>query len=346
MLLDTVGHTARIGNHLASISADYFRGVIFLNDCQFKALDPAMEAINWTPYNYTEVKYYRNSEERKICLPDQLDNLRKVRELTGQAWYYMLDRSEERFKLPYSDNFIRWSNGDVGNYNEDMSRDFVIHAMAADNIFSGYDKTFSRTENNLVFPEENRENKGNFAVGSYIADKDWESLVARMSNKFNTGDQVSPRTNNFYLYFYLGEVVVNEASVDINGLTDALANKMDSDFSNSVVGFDPVVDYKIPTDEDPRWYRLYKSGWIEQGGIRFRNDDTASNGIKTIELIKNMADSLYYIDIQHCELWSTNNVLWQYHTVSNITNESFQIQVGDNDFDTRWQVKGQVYKGE
>lgn len=331
MFLTTVGNHTYIGNRLSSLAAEYFRGVIFVNDCYFRALDPAMEAINWTPYNYTEVKYYRNSEERKICLPDQTDNLRRVRQLTGQAWYYMLDRSEERFKLPYSDNFIRWSNGDVGNYNEDMSRDFVIHAMAADNIFSGYDKTFSRTENNLVFPEENIQNKGNFAVGSYIADKDWESLVSRMSNKFNTGDQVAPRTNNFYLYFYLGEVVVNEASVDVNGLTDALANKMDSDFSNSVIGFDPVVDYKIPTDEDPRWYRLYKSGWIEQGG-----DLTA-----TVEFLKPMQDTNYTILLGQSGSSSSASVGRSTWLVKSTT--SFTASVIT---ETDWEVKGQVYKGE
>lgn len=331
MLLDTVGHTARIGNHLSTISTNYFRGLIYLGDCYFRALDPAMKAINWTPYNYTEVKYYRNSEERKICLPNQLDNLRKVRELTGQAWYYMLDRSEERFKLPYSDNFIRWSNGDVGNYNEDMSRDFVIHAMAADNIFSGYDKTFSRTENNLVFPEENIQNKGNFAVGSYIADKDWESLVSRMSNKFNTGDQVAPRTNNFYLYFYLGEVVVNEASVDVNGLTDALANKMDTDLGNSILGFDYVIESKLPTDEDPSWYRLYKSGWIEQGG-----DLT-----ETVNFLKPMQDTNYTILLGQSGSSASSSVDRSTWLVKSTT--SFTANVIT---ETDWEVKGQVYKGE
>ena len=29
---------------------------------------------------------------------------------------------------------------------------------------------------------------------------------------------------------------------------------------------DYVIDYKLPTDNDPNWYRRYKSGWLEQGG--------------------------------------------------------------------------------
>lgn len=343
MLLNTLGTHTFIGNRLSDMTAQYFRGSIFINDCYFKALDPAMEAINWEPYNYTEVKYYRNSEERKICLPDQLDNLKRVRQLTGQAWYYMLDRSEERFKLPYSDNFIRWSNEEAGNYNEDMSRDFVIHAMAGDNVFSGYDKTFSRTENNLVFPEENRENKGNFAVGSYIADIDWESFVSRMSNKFNTGDQVAPRTNNFYLYFYLGEVKANEASVDVNGLTDALANKMDIDMGNtSLLDFDYVIESKLPTDEDPSWYRLYKSGWLEQGG---KVVYTSAAGFITVPYLK---DYLYIPSVQINLESVYNAAAYTQHdcAIKNVTAKGFDTYIDSNLPKKSWEARGMIYKGE
>ena len=30
---------------------------------------------------------------------------------------------------------------------------------------------------------------------------------------------------------------------------------------------DYVVDRKVPTADDPTWYRKYKSGWLEQGGV-------------------------------------------------------------------------------
>lgn len=343
MLNNTVEKHFYLGNRILGQTTEYFRGIIFLNDYQFKALDPEMEAINWTPYNFTEVEYYRNSEERKICLLDQMDNLRRVRQLTGQAWYYMLDREGERFKLPYSENLIRWSNEEVGNYNEDMSRDFVVHEMCANNIFSGYDKIFSRTPNNLVFPEENISVIGGFAAGGYTLDKAWESLVARMSNKFNTGDQVAPRTNNFYLYFYLGEVKANEANVDVNGLTDALVNKMDSDFGNSVAGFDPVVDYKMPTEEDPTWYRLYKSGWLEQGG----KIDYINNGSGFIS-IPYLKDYLYVPSLQVMLESAYNAAAYTQHdcAVKNVTNKGFDVYLDSNLPKKHWEAKGMIYKGE
>lgn len=30
---------------------------------------------------------------------------------------------------------------------------------------------------------------------------------------------------------------------------------------------DYVIESKVPTDTDPSWYRIYKSGWVEQGGV-------------------------------------------------------------------------------
>lgn len=40
----------------------------------------------------------------------------------------------------------------------------------------------------------------------------------------------------------------------------------DSDLGNIPENIDYVVDSKIATEEDPSWYRVYKSGWVEQGG--------------------------------------------------------------------------------
>ena len=51
---------------------------------------------------------------------------------------------------------------------------------------------------------------------------------------------------------------------------------------------DYVIDYKAPTANDNRWFRLYKSGWIEQGGM-FTN----SSRLTTVTFIIPMADTNY-----------------------------------------------------
>lgn len=47
----------------------------------------------------------------------------------------------------------------------------------------------------------------------------------------------------------------------------ALAGKANTDLSNVPANIDYVVEYKNPTDSDPTWYRKWKSGKLEQGGI-------------------------------------------------------------------------------
>ena len=64
----------------------------------------------------------------------------------------------------------------------------------------------------------------------------------------------------------------------------ALAKQEDLDTA------DYVIEYQTPTAEnDYTWYRKYKSGWIEQGGIYNSADLT---------FVVEMADSNYYLFLQ------------------------------------------------
>lgn len=272
--------TVVIGNKTSDM-ARYFRGYINLSESRFEHKLPQ---YNWEPYHWVDVNYYRNSEGRKICLSGQEDNLRKVIQLTGQAWYYILDRSNERFKLPYSENFERFGTKNIGNYQEDMSQDFAVFWEGVNAIHARYPDIVNLS-GNIIFPEKNYAGINEFGPYTDNETTTWDRLEGRMSNKYNAGDQVSPRATLFYLYFYLGEVAASSASVDLNGLNETIADKMDNDFGNATIGFDPVIDYYPKTDAEKtaeansgtyRWWRKYRSGWIEQGGETDARDVTVT----------------------------------------------------------------------
>ena len=64
--------------------------------------------------------------------------------------------------------------------------------------------------------------------------------------------------------------------IDFGQLSEALNDKSDRDLQNVdfANGADAVVAYQMPSAENNyTWYRLYASGWVEQGGI-----DTATTG--------------------------------------------------------------------
>ena len=77
-------------------------------------------------------------------------------------------------------------------------------------------------------------------------------------------------------------------------ITESLNDKLDRDFSNSIVPMDFVVATQKPTTENGNtWYRLYKSGWIEQGG---KVSVPGAGGIGII-LPKEMFDTKYSVSI-------------------------------------------------
>lgn len=107
-----------------------------------------------------------------------------------------------------------------------------------------------------------------------------------------------------------------ELDVLVGELTEAQNDKMDRDGRNGTSAVDYVVEWKVPTNADPTWYRLYKSGWLEQGGI-----------INTYQLTfpKPFRDTLYTITalpIVHSGDGGANDMQYQ-----NKTNSSIDIRI-------------------
>lgn len=79
--------------------------------------------------------------------------------------------------------------------------------------------------------------------------------------------------------------------IDIGQLTEAINDKADRDLNNTNAtlpglnavlpnDMDYVVERQEPTAENNyTWYRLYKSGWIEQGGKIPKTTSSTSNTI-------------------------------------------------------------------
>lgn len=80
------------------------------------------------------------------------------------------------------------------------------------------------------------------------------------------------------------------ADIDFGQLSEALNDKADTDLRNvdTTAKADAVIDYQEPTSSNGyTWYRKYKSGWVEQGGV------CSGSGYQTINLPTPMADGNY-----------------------------------------------------
>jgi len=68
-------------------------------------------------------------------------------------------------------------------------------------------------------------------------------------------------------------------AINTGMILEALNDKVDRDCRNvdTNSGADVVIEWQAPDpNNDYKWYRLYKSGWIEQGGKTTSRDETVT----------------------------------------------------------------------
>lgn len=92
-----------------------------------------------------------------------------------------------------------------------------------------------------------------------------------------TKSGIETSANGLYLYFYVGAVVQDASVIAAASVLTQIAELLSCDY---------VVESKVATAEDPTWYRVYKSGWVEQGG-------RTNFIIGTVNLIKEFINTGY-----------------------------------------------------
>lgn len=118
-------------------------------------------------------------------------------------------------------------------------------------------------------------------------------------------------------------------------ILEVLNTKVDLDLSNvdNTSGADVVIEFQTPTAENGyTWYRKYKSGWVEQGGV-----GTLTNSGSTTNLIIEMANTNYFVSITKTT-GSTDHSKAEFF-ISDRTTVSFTAKQYDT-VNMVWEVKG------
>ena len=131
-----------------------------------------------------------------------------------------------------------------------------------------------------------------------------------------------------------------------NALLEALNNKLDTNLSNLPITSDVIIEYKAPTTDDMSWYRVYKSGLIDQGGLA-DNGSAASNWELNITLYKPLKNTAYSVltTMYDGDPGNDNKVLGSFN-IYDKTTTGFKLTYAGNDNtqDTVryafWEVKG------
>lgn len=108
-----------------------------------------------------------------------------------------------------------------------------------------------------------------------------------------------------------------------------------------IANADYVVERQDPTAENGyTWYRKYKSGWVEQGGVY--NTNSGTSGVLTISLPITMLDTNYTIGVSVFSYGNNNPCIVNIRTPSTTnfiiaTKDHSGGAYGNNGF---WQVSG------
>lgn len=250
----------------------------------------------------------------------------------GSCGFFGLDTANERFKVPLlKDVYIK-----VGNTPSMFGVESLPNVTGeANNILSEINKSI---EGVGVFY-----NKVNVRSGgrSGVSDNYWFKKneiafdASRSSSTYQNGAKVNPDHVVYRAYVVLYSSATEASEAQAAELINALGSKANTDLSNVSSDIDYVVESKV--NSDGSWYRKYKSGWLEQGGIGLT---VSSDGTKTVTLIKPFNDTKYTVN------WLDQNGFTIYGAgsrgVNNKTTTSFVACNGqDNTMNIGWVAFGQ-----
>lgn len=236
-------------------------GTVYVNAYNHLVDDINGKTLNTETIAGITISYYLADDGHKICPESEGADVLALYEATGIAWYYLLDETNTRFKLPrakhkywkntttlpvFTGETIHPATGAPLSWTDQAAGSASLIVGGSNNDGDGFKLSTSGTMelHNFNFTGSSSY-KATIVPGNLYADP-----TAAIDE---TG---------FYLYFYVGQFT-QTALENTAGLNAELFNgKADLNLMNTASNVDFVIETYV---SGSNWYRKYKSGWVEQG---------------------------------------------------------------------------------
>lgn len=196
------------------------------------------------------ISFILSTTGRKIVI-DSLNRsaVESIYNATGVAWYYILDNTNKRFKLPRTQFGFTGLRDTVGKYVPESLPNIKGATSYADLGVNSASGAFYLSASG----------RGITANHTGSAANDLCIDASLSSSVYQDSAPVQPKATQMYLYFYVGNFT-QTALENTAGLNAELFNgKVD-------IGHE-VVEFQAPNaGNNYTWYRIYADGWVEQGG--------------------------------------------------------------------------------
>lgn len=258
--------------------------LVTLDNGKVTAINQIFNGVNGFDYKEESgIGFCQSDKGYKIALANQETAIVSLYNSTGVAWYYILDTANRRFKLPRTKWGFVGLRDTVGGYVAESLPNITASLTGDLRTQGGLTPggAFTTTE------------QGNSYTGFGLYNGKQITAInlnaSRSSAAYQNNAPVQQRATQMYLYFYVGKFN-QTATEQTAGLKAELFNgKADLNLSNVSANIDYVVEsYRNGTS----WYRIYKSGWIEQGG---QNKTGTSNTALTVNLLKPFSSTNYNV---------------------------------------------------
>lgn len=220
-------------NEISYLRADTFSwhsGDVYVSGYEHLVADISGVTAETETIGSTTITFYRATDGHKIVLADQADNVAAIYAETGIAWYYVLDTENNRFKLPRTKHAFTGLRDSVGNYVEAglpnitgslgnfASPETSDTSIGADGAFNTFSLGKSGTSyNGTTYPP-------------YKLKATFDASLS--SEVYGKSDTAQPPATQMYLYFFVGNKILNETSVNVGTLTESVNAKADLDLAN------------------------------------------------------------------------------------------------------------------
>ena len=228
-------------------------------------------------------------------------------------------------RLPLIKNYIKAANPSEGIKNIEAG----LPNITADWNSAQYDGGWSA--NGAVYGVKNNSleyNSGSSGMRAYFD-------ASRSSAVYGKSDTVTPASTTLYPWVVAYVAAIPASTAQAAAFQQGLSGKADTNLGNVPSNYDYVVDSY--NDANGNWYRVYKSGWVEQGGRFVSNDNT--NTIVT--LLKPYANTTYSIMVGQMIGSSGDATYWNF-AVYNNTTSTVTIHNATNGAGNicQWEAKG------
>ena len=240
-------------------------------------------------------------------------------------------------RLPLIRNYIKAANPSEGIKNIEAGLPNIDSDTNWVNVTSGTETTATNTNvlsDKGAFGGTNSQGGHGISGNNYPIN--WRRFDAsRSSAVYGKSSTVTPASTTLYPWVVAYTAAIPASTAQAAEFQQGLSGKADTNLGNVPSNYDYVVE---SYNEGTNWYRVYKSGWIEQGGRITMTDSTN----QTVSFLKAMFDTNYTWNIHGIRTGGHDNFAWQCGIYSTYTTTSMQIRNSSNGTMTIcWEVKGQ-----